>query len=253
MENKKSPRMSLIHLERVTMYRGNKMVLDDFSWKTQRAENWFILGENGCGKTTLVEIIAGYIWPQSGDVTVLGKRYGAVNLCDLRERIGYVSPWIFDRIQNNILLSHVVASGLDASAGFWGDLEDTVFNQVKRLLRLFGINDLYDRPFGECSSGQQLKAILARALINRPEILILDEPFAQLDIGARLNMYTYLTRLSEQRRAPQIIMLTHHLEDVRPFFTHGMIMKEGKILEQGSRRSILNKKTLERFFGSLGF
>lgn len=238
----------IIHIDHITMKRGHKIVLEDFSWETHQGEHWFILGENGCGKTTLVEIVAGYAWPQKGEVHVLGKRYGEVNLCDLRKRIGYVSPWIFSRMNNRILLRDVVASGLDASAGFWGDLDGAVIRKVKRSLRFFGIQDLYDRPFGQCSSGQQLKAMLARALFNNPRIVILDEPFAQLDIGARLNMYAHLQQLSEHRNAPQVIMITHHLEDIQPFFTHGMIMKEGKILKQGPRRSILDKKFLNEVF-----
>lgn len=238
----------LIQLNSVSIMRGEKKVLKNFSWETKPGEHWFILGENGCGKTTLIEIISGYLWPQEGSVMVLGERYGSVDVRDLRKRIGYVSPWIFNRMRFNVPLSHVVASGIDASAGYWGKLSPELVRRVKKSLKFFGIENLYDRPFGACSSGQQLRSILARAHFNAPKILVLDEPFAQLDIGARLTMYSYLKKLSLQKNAPQIIMVTHHLEDIQPLFTHGMIMKEGKILIQGLRRRILDRKVLQQAF-----
>ena len=121
--------------------------------------------------------------------------------------------------------------------------------QVRNILKTLGIAEFYDQPFGCCSSGKQLRAILGRALINRPSVLLLDEPFAQLDISARLSMYSLFSCLVNRPRAPQIIMVTHHLEDIRPFFTHGMIMRAGKILHQGRRSAILSPATLKKAFG----
>lgn len=239
---------TLISLKNLSITRSNKPVLHQFSWETTSGQHWFILGENGCGKTTLIEIIAGYLWPSEGSVEVLGKRYGEVDIRELRKTIGYVSPWIFTRIERHTSISHVVASGVDASAGFWGKLDVGLERKVKKSLSFFGIKELYSRPFGNCSSGQQLRAILARAHFNNPAIVILDEPFSQLDIGTRLSMYKHLEKLARQKRSPQIIMITHHLEDIAPLFTHGLIMRDGKIYKQGKRKEILKQQVLKQAF-----
>lgn len=246
MKNNGPKNKKLICLADVSMTRGGAKVLDGISWEMRSNEHWFILGENGSGKTTLLEIIAGYLWPQNGTVHVLGRRYGGVDIRQLRTKIGYVSPWIFNRMDPNLPLSKVVASGRDASVGFWGEISPSLQRKVKRSLSIFGIQDLYDRKFGACSSGQQFRAILARAHVNAPKVLILDEPFAQMDIGTRLLMYGHLKELCKRASAPQIMMVTHHLEDIQPLFTHGMIIKKGKVLRQGRRGDILDPKFLRK-------
>jgi iron complex transport system ATP-binding protein len=238
----------LIDLRDISIDRGGRRVLSHISWSTRFGEHWFIMGNNGSGKTTLLEIVMGYLWPQHGSVTVLGKRFGQVYLQDLRKQIGYVSPWVFSHTGDYIPVEDVVASGLDGSVGYFGTIPGSIQQKISRQLNFFHCESLEKRLFGNLSSGQQLKIMLARALIGRPRILILDEPFSLLDIGSRFSMYHFIKKISKNRPATQIIMVTHHIDDIISVFTHGLVIKEGRIFSQGERGKILNGKTLSEAF-----
>ncbi len=239
----------MLSLKNVFVRKGGKDILKDITWVTCPGEHWFVMGGNGSGKTTLMELLAGYVWPQRGEVAVLGEKFGRVNLLDLRGRVGFVSPWIFRRMAQEVPLEDVVASGFDGSVGHCGRKSAKVSAAVRRQLRFFGCEDLKGREFGTLSSGQQLKAVLARALVHLPRILILDEPFSLLDIGARLDMYSLLLKLAEAKNAPQIIMVTHHREDILPVFTRGLLLKDGRILYKGPREKAFQPGVLAKCFG----
>jgi iron complex transport system ATP-binding protein len=238
----------LIELRKVSMYRGERAVLHDISWTTRRGEHWFLMGNNGSGKTTLMEVVMGYLWPQAGSVTVLGKRFGRVYLQDLRRRIGYVSPWIFKHLGDHVPVEDVIASGTDASVGYYDEITPALQERIDRLLDFFHSLELVKRRFGTLSSGQQLKVILARSLINDPDIIILDEPFSLLDIGSRLSMYHYVEKLCAEMRGPQLLLVTHHLEDILAPFSHGLLLKAGSIFKQGPRQEVLSTDTLRAAF-----
>jgi len=228
--------------------RGGKEILRDISWTTQRGEHWFIMGNNGSGKTTMMEVIMGYLWPQEGSVDVLGNRFGHVYLQELRRRIGYVSPWIFKHLGDYVPVKDVIASGMDASVGFYSKLSPALHEKIRAQLDFFHCTDLIDRRFGTLSSGQQLKVVLARSLINEPDIMILDEPFSLLDIGSRLSMYRYIEKLCLNGKGPQLLLVTHHLDDVISPFSHGLLMKEGRIFYRGRREAVLQSKRLALAF-----
>jgi iron complex transport system ATP-binding protein len=238
----------IIVLKNLSITRGGNPVLLDVSWKTKRGEHWFIMGNNGSGKTTLMEIIMGYLWPQGGSVTVLGHRFGKVYLQDLRRRIGYVSPWIFRHLGGHVPVEDVIASGTDASVGYYNRITLSLQQRIGALLDFFHARDLEKRRFGTLSSGQQLKVILARSLINNPEIMILDEPFSLLDIGSRMAMYLYIDKLCRDEGGPQLLLVTHHLDDIGSCFTHGILLKEGRIYLKGPREEVLQPGTLARAF-----
>jgi iron complex transport system ATP-binding protein len=219
------------------------------NWVTYKGEHWFIMGPNGSGKTTLVEILMGYLWPQKGEVRVLGEVFGRTNLQELRTKVGYVSPWIFRRMPPETPVEDVVASGFDSSVGFFGRQTPAIKRAVLRQLRFSGCLSLKNRAFGMISSGQQFKVILARALVHQPALLILDEPFSLLDIGARMEMYRLLTQLAEGPRAPQLLLVTHHREDLLPVFDRGLILKNGRIHRQGRRADVLAPLNLSSAFG----
>ena len=239
---------TVIALHHVSMTRGGKEVLHDISWTTKAGEHWFIMGNNGSGKTTLMEIIMGYLWPQRGSVDVLGNRYGQVYIQDLRKRIGYVSPWIFKHLSDHVPVEDVIASGTDASVGFYNELTPALHRKVEAQLDFFHSADLMERRFGTLSSGQQLKIILARSLINDPDIMILDEPFSLLDIGSRMSMYRYIEKLCQNETGPQLLLVTHHIDDVISPFSHGLLMKEGSIYYQGPRDAVLQGNRLTSAF-----
>ena len=206
------------------------------------------MGPNGSGKTTLVEILMGYLWPQKGEVRVLGELFGQTNLPELRARVGYVSPWIFKRMPQETIVEDVVASGFDGSVGSFGRKSKAIQKSVDRQLRFFGCQALRSRTFGTLSSGQQLKIVLARALVHEPGLLILDEPFSLLDVGARVDMYHLISRLASSRHAPQLLLVTHHREDLLSVFTHGLILKGGGIHAQGKRKNVLSPTVLSKAF-----
>jgi iron complex transport system ATP-binding protein len=239
----------IIHLKNVSMTRSKRKVLSRINWVTYKGEHWFIMGPNGSGKTTLVEILMGYLWPQKGEVRVLGELFGRVNLQELRAKVGYVSPWIFRRMPPETPVKDVVASGYDSSVGLFGRQSPAIKRAVLRQLRFFDCMSLQDRAFGMISSGQQFKVILARALVHQPALLILDEPFSLLDIGARMEMYRLLTRLAKRSRAPQLLLVTHHREDLLPVFDRGLILKNGRIHKQGCREDVLTPLSLASAFG----
>ncbi|MEI6437796.1 MAG: ATP-binding cassette domain-containing protein [Candidatus Omnitrophota bacterium] len=239
----------MLALKNVFVRKGGKDILRDITWSTRPGEHWFVMGGNGSGKTTLMELLAGYAWPQRGEVAVLGAIFGRASLPELRARVGFVSPWIFRRMAADVLFEDVVASGFDASVGYSGRQSARIAAAVRRQIVFFGCGDLKGRAFGTLSSGQQLKAVLARALVHEPSILILDEPFSLLDIGARLDMYALLLKLARSCKAPQIIMVTHHREDILPVFTRGLLLKKGRILYQGPVAEALRPGMLAKCFG----
>lgn len=240
---------AIIHLRHVTVRKDGVRILQGIDWTTHQGEHWFVMGRNGCGKTTLMELLAGYVWPTRGDVAVLGDAFGRVNLQELRTRVGFVSPWIFRRMPAHTSFEEVVASGFDGSAGAPVKRTTLVRRALARQLRFFGCTRLATQAFGTLSSGQQLKAVLARALVHDPSVLILDEPFSLLDVGARLEMYALLVKLVSRRDAPQVLLVTHHREDILPFFSHGLLMAKGQIALSGSRAEVLSPKALARTFG----
>ncbi|MDD3375338.1 MAG: ATP-binding cassette domain-containing protein [Candidatus Omnitrophica bacterium] len=238
----------IIELKDISIFRGKKQILHHVNWSTYQGQHWFILGNNGSGKTTLLEILMGYLWPQEGSVFILGQQYGKICIPDLRKKIGYVSTWIFNRMYKRYNVEDIVASGIDGSTSYLSEKNTDIVEQVHKMADAFSCVHLLEKSFGSISSGEQFKVILCRALINQPELLILDEPFAFLDIGARQKAYRLIEQIAIKPSAPQIVLVTHHLEDIRSFYTQGMIIKDGKIFQNGSKESILEPDNLNKVF-----
>lgn len=226
-------------MDGVTLARDGRQVLGQIDWTTAAGEHWVVMGNNGSGKTTLMELLMGYLWPQKGSVAVLGRTFGKSCLPDLRKRIGYVSPWIFKRVRDDMPVESVVASGTEAGAVYYERISAGLRGEIRKRLGDFNCLSVRTRPFGKISSGQQIKVMIARALINHPEVLILDEPFSWLDMGARLAAYKLIERLGRLPRGPQMILVTHYLEDILPCFSHGLLLKDGRVYAQGPLDKIL--------------
>jgi len=238
----------LLELKNVSITRGERQVLCGINWSVNRNEHWVLMGPNGCGKTTMLEIISGYLWPKEGEVHLLGEKLGEVYLPDLRKKIGFVAPWVLGRIQDNVPVEDVVASGFDASIGYVGKISPKVKSQIHHQLKFFEATELYSRSFGQLSSGEKLKVILARSLVSKPHLLILDEPFSHLDLSSRYHCYNFLDKLSKTPQGPSIILVTHYLEDICPFFSHALLLKAGSIMVSGKKDMVITPELLSHTF-----
>jgi len=238
-----------IDLDNIFLIRGETPVFTSFSWQVKKGEHWFVMGNNGCGKTSLLEIIMGYLWPQQGTVRILGEAYGQTYIQRVRTHVGYVSPWIFRRMGADVPVYKAVASGVDASTGLWTEVPDDLYEKAVAKLEFFGCAQLAQRLFGELSSGQQFKVILSRALINDPALLLLDEPYSQLDIGARMKAHDLVERLVSVHNPPTVILVTHHLEDITASYTHGLLFKDRNTRLAGTRERVLTNAVFRDMFG----
>lgn len=239
-----------IRIENANLYLSGRQVLHDINWRVKRGERCFILGANGAGKTTLVRMIMGYSWPLYGaTVEVLGRRFGTVNLQELRRRIAWVSPlmhqWLGDRSWTGL---EMVLSGPDGTIGLFRKAKEEEIQRAHDLLTSLRAEYLAKRTVVTMSSGEQVKVLIARALMTDPQLMILDEPSVFLDIAGREFLLRTVGQLAEQRPELTLIFITQRIEDILPAFTNGLILREGKILAQGARESILTESVLRRAF-----
>lgn len=242
--------MSAIHVQGATVYLSGHKVLKDIDWSVKRGERCFILGANGAGKTTLVRMLMGYAWPLFGaTVEVLGHRFGTVNLQELRRRIAWVSPlmhqWLGDHEWTG---REMVLSGPDATIGLFREPTEAEEQRAAELMESLHAAHLRDRKVVTMSSGEQVKVLIARALMTHPELMILDEPSVFLDISGREFLLRTIAELAEQRPELTLIFITQRIEDILPVFSRGLILKEGQILAHGSREEVLTEANLRRAY-----
>ncbi len=240
-----------LSVENATVYLSGRPILHDIHWTVQRGERCFILGANGAGKTTLVRMLMGYAWPLFGaKVELLGRRFGSVNLQELRQRIAWVSPlmhqWISSERQWTGL--EMVLSGPDATIGLHREPLPEEVTRAHELLESLRATKLAERPIHLMSSGEQVKVLIARALMCEPELMILDEPSVYLDIAGREFLLQTIEHLAATRPELTLVFITQRIEDILPTFSTGMILKEGRILGHGAREDILTEEQLGAAF-----
>lgn len=234
----------------LTIQRGNTRILDSVSWTMQRGEHWVILGANGSGKTSLLSALTGYLPPTEGDVTVLGQRYGESDWRELRKTIGIVSSSVRQMMAEEEPALLTVVSGKYAMIDFWGRATAEDREEAARILSQVEADYLVDRPWAVLSQGERQRVLIGRALMARPRLLILDEPCAGLDPVAREHFLGFLQRLGTKRGAPSLILVTHHVEEIVPCFSHALLLREGQVVAAGERRSALNSARLTEIFGA---
>ncbi len=236
--------MSIIDLHSICFRRQEKKILDEVSWTIQAGGHCALLGANGSGKTTLLKIVTGYEWPTSGRVEVLGKRFGACDLPQLRKTIGWVSSAIEERLPHNDTALDVVLSGLEASMGVYRSFDDEEMAKALEALASLEAEDLAQQPFGRLSQGEQQRVLIARALVVKPRLLILDEPCVGLDPAARHHFLADLAGFALADRAPTIILVTHHIEEIGPWIEQALILKRGTVLAHGTPSEVLTDAIL---------
>nr|WP_207952227.1 ATP-binding cassette domain-containing protein [Paenibacillus turpanensis] len=233
-------------MDQVSLRREETQILSDISLHIKKGEHWALLGRNGSGKTSLLEIINGYMFPSTGKVHVLGETYGQCDLREIRKRIGYISQSLFEKMQPADPLWQAVASGEYAFLRFYTEIPAAVKEKAIERLRQVGLERLQDHPLGTLSQGERKKALLARALMQEPELLILDEPCSGLDIFEREKLLRVIEQIGAEKLS--IVYVTHHLEEIMPFFTHAAVIEQGSVIASGEKREVLTEDNVRRAF-----
>ena len=239
-----------VSLAGIDYIRNKQPILSNVTWRIVRGEHWALLGANGSGKTTLLKIVTGYEWPTKGEVCVLGQRFGQCDIRELRKSIGWVSTALEQRVPSHLTGSRVVASGIDASIGVYRDFTPEEENRVQEALSAVNASSIADRAFGLLSQGEQQRVLIARALIVRPKLLILDEPCAGLDPTARHEFLDDMGALASGPDAPTMILVTHHIEEIRPWISRVLALRDGEVTAKGERDSVLSGPVLSRVFNT---
>lgn len=232
------------------MVRDGRPILDRVDWRVRAGERWVLLGPNGSGKTTLLAVAGARLWPTSGVVEVLGCRLGRVDVRTLRPRVATVSGALVRQLRPGLSAREVVMTGRHgALEAWWHDYGDDDRREADRLLRQTGAGAVADRQFGVISEGERQAVLLARALVGRPELLLLDEPAAGLDLGARERLVQRLGRLAADPAVPPIVLVTHHTEEIPPGITHAGLVRDGRLLAAGELGAVLTSELVSRCFG----
>ncbi|MEZ5094948.1 MAG: ABC transporter ATP-binding protein [Nocardioides sp.] len=234
----------------VTVRRGEAILLDSVSWTVEEDERWVVLGPNGAGKTTLLQVAAAQIHPSEGVAGVLEEVLGTVDVFELRPRIGVTSAALAERIPRHELVRDVVVTASYAVVGRWQETYDQLdHDRAQELLVELGVAGLEQRSFGTLSEGERKRVQIARALMTDPELLLLDEPAAGLDLGGREDLVATLTRLALDPDAPATVLVSHHVEEIPPGFTHGLLLRGGRVVAQGSLADVVTEEHLSETFG----
>jgi iron complex transport system ATP-binding protein len=242
-----------LELRGVCYVANGKKILDAIDWQVHAGEHWAILGPNGSGKTTLLRIASGYLWPNGGG-EVYRKGETLTYLPELRKSIGWVTASLASEIPFQERALNTVVSGKFAQigylGGFWGQASRADYTRARRYLKELGCGYLRNQEFGTLSQGEQQKVLIARARMTKPYLIILDEPCAGMDPGARENFLSSLGVLGKQRKVPALIYVTHHVEEILPLFAKTLVLRNGKVLHSGKTRDVLQARVLKELYGA---
>lgn len=240
----------VLELASVSVVRGTKTLLDKVDWQVNEGERWVILGPNGAGKTTLLQIAAARMHPTSGKAGILDETLGRVDVFDLRPRIGLSSAALATQIPEHEKVLNVVVTAAYGVTGRWREgYERDDERRAFGLLNEWGMGPLLNRSFSSLSEGERKRVQIARALMTDPELLLLDEPAAGLDLGGREELVHKLGELARDEDAPAMVLVTHHLEEVPPGFTHAMLLRDGGVVAAGPIQEVLTAEHLSNTFG----
>lgn len=237
----------IVELDNVSILRNGKYILKDINWSIKDGEHWAIFGLNGAGKTMLLNMLNGYIFPSKGTIRVLGKTMGKYDMRKLRKSIGWVSSSIQEKFHDYSTAMDIVMSGKFATVDLYDETTENDRIHAQNCLKRLNALSLADREYRTFSQGEKQRILIARGLMAEPKLLILDEPCTGLDIIAREQLLSIIKDLSKDEKAPTLIYVTHHTEEILPTFSHSMLLKKGQIYSCGIRDEILTKKNLSEF------
>ena len=241
---------TVLEFDAATVVRGGKQILGPINWSVDSDQRWVVLGPNGAGKTTLFSLSSAAIHPTAGSVTVLDSKLGEIDIFEVRPRIGITSSNLVATIPEDERVIDVVMTSAYAIIGRWNETYD-LWDESRAisLLTVLGVRDLQDRLFGTLSEGEKKRTLIARALMPNPELLLLDEPAAGLDLGGREDLLDRLNQLAVDPHSPATVIITHHVEEIPQGTTHCLLLGEGKIVASGGLREVLTSENLSKAYG----
>ena len=240
----------VVEIRGVDVVRGDAHLLRGVDWTVRADQRWVLLGPNGAGKTTLLQLAAAQLHPTRGEVRILGETMGAVDVFELRPRIGLTSAALAQRIANAERVGDVVVSAGYAVVGRWRERYDVHdLTRAAMLMQQWGVAPMAHRPFGTLSEGERKRTQIARALMTDPELLLLDEPGAGLDLGGREDLVARLSGLASDHYAPAQVLVTHHVEEIPPGYSHALLLREGRVVAAGPTPEVLTAPLLSEAFG----
>ena len=242
--------VAVLEFADVSVRRGTATLIDTISWRVDEPDRWVVLGPNGAGKTTLLQVAAGLIHPTDGVAGILGEVLGTVDVFELRPRIGVTSAALAERIPRSEKVLDVVVSAGYGIIGRWREAYDDLdYERADELLAEVGVQRLADRTFGTLSEGERKRVQIARSLMTDPELLLLDEPAAGLDLGGREDLVSTLSVLAMDEMSPATILVSHHVEEIPPGFTHALMLRDGGVVAEGPIDAVMTAENLTATFG----
>ncbi|MCD2497320.1 ABC transporter ATP-binding protein [Microbacterium nymphoidis] len=234
----------------VVVRRNGRHIVDAFDWSVEEDERWVVLGPNGAGKTTILRMAATIDHPTTGEVDVLGETLGRSDVFEIRPRVGFASTAMARRIPGDETVRNVVMTAAYSVLGRWNEQYDGMdTDRAEEVLADWKLSALADRAFGTLSDGEQKRVQIARAAMTDPEMLLLDEPTASLDLGAREELLALLSRYAQEPMTPAMVMVTHHVEEIPVGFTHALLLRDGRAVAQGPITEVLTEANLSETFG----
>jgi len=241
---------NVLEYDAATVVRDQRTILGPLTWEVDPSQRWVVLGPNGAGKTTLLQLAATLIHPTGGRVRVLGKQLGRVDVFEMRPRIGFASSALARLIPDSELVLDVVMTAAYSVAGRWTEEYEAVdIMQARSVLRDWRLDALENRRFGTLSDGERKRVQIARSVMTDPELLLLDEPAASLDLGAREELLGLLDGYARTESAPAMVMVTHHVEEIPAGFTHALLLRAGEIVKAGPVAEVITSEHLSETFG----
>ena len=245
-----SQHRAILEVSRLGVRRGGTTILRDINWSVAPGQHWVLLGANGSGKTSLLSALTGYLMPTTGEISVLGETYGESDWRELRKKVGLVSSALRQMMADDEAALDSVVSGKYAMIDLWGQASRTDRAQARRWLQQVECAYLVERPWRVLSQGERQRVLIARAMMAKPELLILDEPCAGLDPAAREQFLQFLKRLGKKPAAPTLILVTHHVDEIMPVFSHVLLLRSGRVLRAGKKSVVLTPPLLAQTFAS---
>lgn len=236
-------------MTKLRIARERNVILRRLDWRVESGQHWVILGPNGSGKSSLLAALTGYFAPTSGSVAVLGEVFGRSDWRDLRRRVGLVGPAVASLIELREPALHIVAGGVAGVINLWRRPKPAALSIARKLLRQLKVGGVAMRPWGHLSQGERQRVLVARALASAPTLLILDEPCAGLDPLARRDFLTLLNELPRRLPGVSVVLVTHHVEEIVPAFTHALLLRNGQKVAAGPLREVLTSRQLTALWG----